>query len=125
MSCEEVVKGLYDSIERLVPVKETQDKILLELDAFKNASGLFGHPMAVRQRTSKSPGNNLNLSHCWYDKMSLITQLVNVKCFTADWWFCYGAFTPTLTKFAIKILSLTCSATGCERNWNVFQHVSD
>ncbi|KAH6837753.1 hAT dimerization domain-containing protein / transposase-like protein [Perilla frutescens var. hirtella] len=24
--------------------------------------------------------------------------------------------------FAIKVLSLTCSATGCERNWGVFQH---
>ena len=24
---------------------------------------------------------------------------------------------------AIRVLSLTCSATGCERNWSTFQHI--
>ncbi|XP_028181280.1 uncharacterized protein LOC114368128 [Glycine soja] len=28
-------------------------------------------------------------------------------------------------KLAIKILSLTCSASGCERNWNVFEQFED
>nr|KAJ0205949.1 hypothetical protein LSAT_V11C500246490 [Lactuca sativa] len=27
-------------------------------------------------------------------------------------------------KFQLNVLSLTCSATSCERNWSVFQHVS-
>ncbi|KAJ9562045.1 hypothetical protein OSB04_007205 [Centaurea solstitialis] len=36
----------------------------------------------------------------------------------ADWWFAYGALAPELQKFAIRVLSLTCSATGCERNWS-------
>lgn len=94
VGCEEVVKGLYDCIARLVPNMEIQDKILLELDAFKNATGLFGHHMAIRQRKTKSP---------------------------ADWWSCYGSSTPNLKNFAIKVLSLTCSATSCERNWGVFQ----
>jgi hypothetical protein len=35
----------------------------------------------------------------------------------------YGASAPTLKKFAIKVLSLTCSSSGCERNWSVFEHV--
>ncbi|EOA34846.1 hypothetical protein CARUB_v10022425mg, partial [Capsella rubella] len=39
------------------------------------------------------------------------------------WWSSYGGSTPTLRDFAIKVLSLTCSATGCERNWSVFQHL--
>lgn len=43
---------------------------------------------------------------------------------TADWWACYGASSPDLQSFAIRILSLTCSASGCERNWSVFSHVS-
>ncbi|GJT32139.1 hAT dimerization domain-containing protein [Tanacetum coccineum] len=30
---------------------------------------------------------------------------------------------PNLQKFAIRVLSLTCSATGYERNWSVFQHI--
>lgn len=58
VGCEEVVKGLYDCIARLVPNMEIQDKILLELDAFKNATGLFVHHMAIRQRKTKSAGNN-------------------------------------------------------------------
>ena len=28
---------------------------------------------------------------------------------------------PDLQKFAIRILSQTCSASGCERNWSVFE----
>ncbi|XP_057976840.1 uncharacterized protein LOC131163990 [Malania oleifera] len=35
----------------------------------------------------------------------------------------YGSTTPNLQKFAVKILGLTCSATGCERNWSIFQHL--
>nr|XP_033516022.1 uncharacterized protein LOC117280418 [Nicotiana tomentosiformis] len=33
-----------------------------------------------------------------------------------------GHSTPELQKFAIKVLSLTCSSFGCERNWSVFEH---
>ncbi|XP_021851342.2 uncharacterized protein [Spinacia oleracea] len=91
---EEVVKGLYDCIARIVPDVETQDKILNELESFRNATGLFSHNMAIRQRKTKSP---------------------------ADWWSSYENSTPNLMHFAIKVLSLTCSATGCERNWGVFQ----
>jgi hypothetical protein len=28
-----------------------------------------------------------------------------------------------LKEFIIRVLSLTCSATGCERNWSVFQDI--
>uniref|UniRef100_A0A1S3ZCG3 HAT C-terminal dimerisation domain-containing protein n=1 Tax=Nicotiana tabacum TaxID=4097 RepID=A0A1S3ZCG3_TOBAC len=31
--------------------------------------------------------------------------------------------TPELQAFAIKVLSLTCSSFGCERNWSVFEHI--
>ena len=42
----------------------------------------------------------------------------------AEWWSTFGSSSPNLQKFAIRVLSLTCSATSCERNWGVFQHVS-
>ncbi|XP_019261290.1 PREDICTED: uncharacterized protein LOC109239218 [Nicotiana attenuata] len=35
----------------------------------------------------------------------------------------FGHQTPNLQKFAVKILSLTCNASGCERNWSVFEHI--
>ncbi|GER42501.1 hAT transposon superfamily [Striga asiatica] len=41
----------------------------------------------------------------------------------ANWWAAYGSDTPDLQKFAIKVLSLTCSSSGCERNWSVFEHI--
>ncbi|XP_065859631.1 nucleosome assembly protein 1;2-like [Euphorbia lathyris] len=52
--------------------------------------------MAVRQRTTVDP---------------------------VDWWKSFGGSLPQLQKFAIKVLSLTCSASGCERNWSFFEHV--
>ncbi|KAK9939254.1 hypothetical protein M0R45_015957 [Rubus argutus] len=41
----------------------------------------------------------------------------------ASWWERFGEQTPELTKFAIRVLSLTCSASGCERNWSTFQSI--
>ncbi|XP_057989057.1 uncharacterized protein LOC131172122 [Hevea brasiliensis] len=35
----------------------------------------------------------------------------------------YGSSTPNLQKFAIKVLNITCSASGCERNRSVFEHL--
>ncbi|CDY24322.1 BnaA07g02470D [Brassica napus] len=53
--------------------------------------------MAIRQREMKAP---------------------------ADWWSTYGSSAPNLRDFAVKVLSLTCSDSGCERNWGVFELVS-
>ena len=52
----EMLKGLYDCIERLVSNPEIQDKIGDELVTNKRGDGLFSRPMAVRQRKTKSPG---------------------------------------------------------------------
>ncbi|GMP82231.1 hypothetical protein CsSME_00036635 [Camellia sinensis var. sinensis] len=90
------MSGLYKCIQRLVPSNETQDKVCAELTTYEKADGLFGMALAIRQRTTRAP---------------------------ADWWSAYGSETPNLQTFAIKILSLTCSSSGCERNWSVFEHI--
>eukprot|EP00253_Pinus_taeda_P004298 PITA_04298 len=41
----------------------------------------------------------------------------------AQWWEAFGSHCPQLRKFAIRILSQTCSATGCECNWSVFERI--
>ncbi|XP_020228458.1 uncharacterized protein LOC109818574 isoform X1 [Cajanus cajan] len=41
----------------------------------------------------------------------------------AEWWKMYGGHTPHLQIVAIKVLSLTCSSSGCERNWSTFEHI--
>ncbi|CAH1453555.1 unnamed protein product [Lactuca virosa] len=97
-SCEEVMKGLYACIEQLVPDSSIQDKISAELSVYQNVEGLFGIPMAIRQRKTKPP---------------------------AEWWISYGSSTPNLKNFVVRVLSLTCSATSCERNSGVFQHIVD
>ena len=38
----------------------------------------------------------------------------------AEWWFIYGNHTPTLRRFAIKVLSQITSSSACERNWSAF-----
>ena len=38
----------------------------------------------------------------------------------AEWWNNYGDEGPHLQKIAIKILSQTCSSSGCERNWSTW-----
>jgi len=53
----------------------------------------------------------------------LATRSINLKAL-ADWWESYGDEYPELLKFAIHILSLTCSSSGCERNWSSFEMVS-
>ncbi|XP_042466041.1 uncharacterized protein LOC122048553 [Zingiber officinale] len=94
--CGEVVNGLFETMERLVSNAAEQDKITAQLSIYRKAEGLFGRNVAIRHRRALSP---------------------------AEWWECYGANTPELQKFAIKVLSLTCSASGCERNWSVFEQI--
>ncbi|CAO2834788.1 unnamed protein product [Amaranthus hypochondriacus] len=73
----------------MVPDAEERLKIDLQMDAFKNARGLFSLSTAIITRTKK------NLT---------------------DWWDSYGDECPELKRFAVRILSLTCSSSGCERN---------
>nr|KYP59271.1 hypothetical protein KK1_014703 [Cajanus cajan] len=40
-----------------------------------------------------------------------------------QWWESYGCGAPNLQKLAIRVLSQTCSALGCEHNWSVFEHI--
>ncbi|KAG2651391.1 hypothetical protein PVAP13_1NG268019 [Panicum virgatum] len=41
----------------------------------------------------------------------------------APWWRLYGTETPALQKMATRILSLTSSSSGCERNWSGFEGI--
>ncbi|RVX19940.1 hypothetical protein CK203_004465 [Vitis vinifera] len=35
----------------------------------------------------------------------------------------FGGSTPELQKFVVRVLSLICSASGCERNWSTFESI--
>ncbi|GJR72913.1 putative zinc finger, BED-type containing protein [Tanacetum coccineum] len=89
---------------RLSPNTDFEDDVNRELVAYETVIGHFGRAVAIRQRKNMAPAYN-------------VFRLI------ADWWIAYGASTPNLQKFAIKVLSLTCSATSSERNWSDFQHL--
>ncbi|KAL6509618.1 hypothetical protein OROGR_022928 [Orobanche gracilis] len=94
-NCSEVKEGLYACMDRML---SNDDRLAadIQLDNFDNAQGEFGSPMAIRSRKLRSPGK---------------------------WWERFGSKIPELTSFATRVLSLTCSASGCERNWSTFESI--
>lgn len=93
----EVRKGLYDCLGRLVGGDITMmNKIDVQCDSFENKLGLFGSALAIAGLQNKTPAN---------------------------WWNSYGGQYPELQKFAIRVLSLTCSSSSCERNRRAFERV--
>ncbi|XLR03079.1 hypothetical protein S83_069277, partial [Arachis hypogaea] len=86
--------GLYSCLKKLVPNQEERKKVGLQLPDFHYARGLFGNETAKSSRKTMLP---------------------------AEWWNFYGDSCPELKKFAIRVLSLTCSSSGCERNWSAFE----
>lgn len=80
----------------MVPNASKMCKIDLQLESFKDAKGLFGIEAGKIARDKKTP---------------------------AQWWDSYGNECPELQRFAIRVLSLTCTSSGCERNWSAFEMV--
>ncbi|XP_019178097.1 PREDICTED: uncharacterized protein LOC109173320 [Ipomoea nil] len=80
---------------------EMQNKVLMEeLSKYKKKDDMFGKSIAVQ-------GCEFNDEQ--YDP--------------AMWWSTFGVGTPNLKRLAMKILSLTSSSSGCERNWSIFEKV--
>ncbi|KAF1894092.1 hypothetical protein Lal_00004011, partial [Lupinus albus] len=72
------------------------DKLTSEMRIYKDVEFDFGRPTVIRERS---------------------------KVMSDQWWETYGCRTLNLQKLAVCVLSQTCSASGCERNWSVFEHI--
>ncbi|KAI3858055.1 hypothetical protein MKX03_006326, partial [Papaver bracteatum] len=92
----DVKLGLYDAIKIMCPSAAERRIIDKQIDLFTSARGMFGHDMAKETRERKHP---------------------------ALWWNSYGDSTPELKRVYVRILSATCSASGYERNWRIFEQV--
>ncbi|XP_077237419.1 uncharacterized protein LOC143879120 [Tasmannia lanceolata] len=92
----EVTRGLIECINRLVPDEVTHDTITSQIENYRESTGMFEMKMAICSRGRLGP---------------------------VAWWNQFGNDVPDLQSFAVKILSQTCSATGCERNWSTFEHI--
>jgi Protein of unknown function (DUF 659)/BED zinc finger len=58
----DVNRGLLNTITRLVQSDEIQEKIGIQLEAYKRSTGDFGLPLAVRLRDKLSPGRVLKIN---------------------------------------------------------------
>ncbi|KAH9292228.1 hypothetical protein KI387_042583, partial [Taxus chinensis] len=94
----EVMTGLYEAIEKFEPDPTTACLIRKQCWKYKAGEGMFG------------------MSAAKYD-MSQVDML------GYRWWKSYGAQTPELQRFAIRILSQGASSSACERNWSCFDHI--
>nr|XP_011468583.1 PREDICTED: protein LTV1 homolog [Fragaria vesca subsp. vesca] len=92
---EHVKKGLEDCMDRMLD-GEARIQAEIQLDLYERKLGKFGSAMAESTRKIRSP---------------------------VFWWEKYGTQTPELMNFATRVLSLTCSASGCERNWSTFEMI--
>ncbi|KAL8532011.1 hypothetical protein ACS0TY_008567 [Phlomoides rotata] len=89
-----------------------------------HAAGFFLNP----EFFYKNGGGDVDseVSKGFYDAMErLVPNLAEQRGVLAPavWWENFGLSAPHLRKFAIKVLSLTCSSSGCERNWSIFENV--
>ncbi|KAH1212722.1 hypothetical protein GmHk_14G040845 [Glycine max] len=92
----EVKEGLFICMMRLVKDVGVRNKINGQLLEFHFAKGLFSMENAINSRKTMPP---------------------------TEWWEMFGDGCPELKWFAIRVLSLTCSSSGCERNWSSFEMV--
>lgn len=96
----EVMSGLMEVVEQFYHGDdEAINKVLnIELPKFKKREDMFG-------------------------KVAATKAIINANFNAGEWWATYGLKTPTLMHMALRILNLTTSSSGCERNWSVFEQV--
>nr|GEY31252.1 hypothetical protein [Tanacetum cinerariifolium] len=71
----------------------------------------------------RAPKVQTKASKLWQNVSSKGCLENNSSYDPGTWWMTYGNTTPVLQKMAIKILSLTTSSSGCERNWSAFEGI--
>ncbi|XP_020886690.1 uncharacterized protein LOC110229901 isoform X1 [Arabidopsis lyrata subsp. lyrata] len=93
----EIHLAVVDCIEKLVPDVNIQDIVIKDINSYKNAVGIFGRNLAIRARDTMLP---------------------------AEWWSTYGESCLNLSRFAIRILSQTCSSSiGSGRNLTLISQI--
>ncbi|CAH9075330.1 unnamed protein product [Cuscuta epithymum] len=55
--------------------------------------------------------------------IQVVTDDATSNVLAVSWWSLFGASAPNLQRFAIKVLSLTCSASGFQPDWSIFEHL--
>eukprot|EP00253_Pinus_taeda_P018427 PITA_18427 len=85
----EAVDGFFTYVQKMVTSLADHAEISKETKIYRMAGGTFSFDMAIHDRKTKM---------------------------SDAWWRSYGGKVPNLPKLAIRVLSQTCSSSGCE--WN-------
>ncbi|XP_073036746.1 uncharacterized protein [Primulina eburnea] len=96
-----ITNNMITTVEKFFPDVQMQNHVInVELQKYTQKEGAFGKKLA--------------LSGC----------LNNYQNYNpVSWWDFYGNEVPNLKVMAKKILGLTTSSSGCERNWSVFEGI--
>lgn len=70
----DILSGMFDCIERLVPDTKVQDKIIKEISSYKNAAGDFGRKMAIRTQDTLLLGKDIIFSPLSFSEICLHVQ---------------------------------------------------
>ncbi|XP_073063748.1 uncharacterized protein [Primulina eburnea] len=115
---DEVKRGLKVVIKRFEPDLSALASAMSEIKLFTDQTGEFGSPLAKMAVKKSLPG--LVFFKRIYNLQNVYKTIFFVS---AEWWNDYGDDAPHLRKIAIKILSQTCSSSGCEKNWSTWSLV--
>ena len=57
----EIMDGVLETLERLVPDPSCQDEINIQMSMYQNAGGIFRRNLPIRKQNLKSPGTQVLL----------------------------------------------------------------
>ena len=122
------MNGFVDWVHMFYPNDpEKVEKVGEQMAMYQHQRESFGRDLAKNR--AKNP--NLNLGKCaqviqcvhTHYKFEVSHIKITIFNFVVNWWNFYGTDTPELKEMAMRILNLTTSSSGCERNWSIFEIV--
>ncbi|XP_052203671.1 uncharacterized protein LOC127808959 [Diospyros lotus] len=98
----ELMDGFFNAVEMFFYGDDRMQGHILnvELPKYTCKEGVFGKSWAIQGCATNDDNYN-----------------------PVKWWMTYGNQTPNLQRMARRILSLTSSSSGCERNWSTFEGI--
>ncbi|XP_006599814.2 uncharacterized protein [Glycine max] len=110
-----LMPSFWNSVVYILKVMAPLVKVLRLVDGERKLA--MGYIYEAMDKAKETIIKSFNNNESKYKDVFAIID----KRWNSYWWRMFGSQTPNLQKLAIKILSLTCSALGCERNWSVFE----
>src|SRR6266498_4088665 len=99
---------------------------LTEMGTYRMKAGSFAGPLAHKMATDGKtrPGTHfIDPDKCLYKHSCIILNAGFSYELASEWWAMFGSSTPTLIKFALRLVSQCASSSGCERNWSTFAFI--